>query len=96
MKSANYKLPAYLMVLMSVIGFTLLCAANAWQLNVLYVGLGFLGLFVLIYSILVLCSMGDKFLVLIAFMLMTVGFIISASGTDFGFCMPFSVQLFLF
>ena len=73
MKPANYKLPAYLMVLMSVIGFTLLCAANDWQLNVLYVGLGFLGLFVLIYSILVLCSMGDKFLVLIAFMLMTVG-----------------------
>ncbi len=73
MKSANYKLPAYLMVLMSVIGFTLLCASNDWQINVLYVGLGFLGLFVLIYSILVLCSMGDKFLVLIAFMLMTVG-----------------------
>lgn len=73
MKSANYKLPAYLMILMSVIGFTLLCSANDWQINVLYVGLGFLGLFVLIYAILVLCSMGDKFLVLIAFMLMTVG-----------------------
>ena len=60
MKSANYKLPAYLMVLMSVIGFTLLCAANDWQINVLYVGLGFLGLFVLIYSILVLCSIVIK------------------------------------
>lgn len=72
-KKANYKLPAYLMVAMSIIGFTLLCAANDWQANVLYVGLGFLGLFVLIYSILVICRMGDKFLVLIAFMLMTVG-----------------------
>ncbi len=72
-KKANYKLPAYLMVAMSIIGFILLCAANDWQANVLYVGLGFLGLFVLIYSILVLCRMGDKFLVLIAFMLMTVG-----------------------
>ncbi len=73
MKKANYKLPAYLMIAMSIIGFTLLCAANDWQANVLYVGIGFLGLFVLIYSILVLCRMGDKFLVLIAFMLMTVG-----------------------
>ena len=73
MKSANYKFPAYLLIIMSTVGFTLLCAANDWQTNVLYVGLGFLGLFLLIYSILVICSMGDKFLVLIAFMLMTVG-----------------------
>ncbi|MDO4744349.1 MAG: FtsW/RodA/SpoVE family cell cycle protein [Clostridia bacterium] len=73
MKSANYKFPAYLLIIMSTVGFTLLCAANDWQTNVLYVGLGFLGLFLLIYSILVICSMGDKFLVLIAFMLMTLG-----------------------
>lgn len=73
MGKVNYKLPAYLMIIMSVLGFLLLCAANDWKTNVLYVGLGFLGLFVLIYSILVICSMGDKFLVLIAFMLMTVG-----------------------
>lgn len=72
-RKANYKLPAYLMIAMSVFGFLLLCAANEWQANILYVGLGFLGLFVLIYSILVICSMGDKFLVLIAFMLMTLG-----------------------
>ncbi len=75
MKTANYKLPAYPMVIMAILGFALLCAKNAWQLSILYVGLGFLGLFVLIYSILVICSMGDKFLVLIAFMLMTVGVI---------------------
>jgi cell division protein FtsW (lipid II flippase) len=73
MKKANYKLPAYLMTVMSVLGFALLCGANDWQLNILYVGLGFLGLFVLVYSILVICSMGDKFLVLIAFMLMNIG-----------------------
>lgn len=73
MKTANYKLPAYLMLLMSVLGFTLLCAANTWDISVLYVGLGFLGLFILIYSVLVICNMGDKFLVLIAFMLMNIG-----------------------
>ncbi|MBQ9737842.1 MAG: FtsW/RodA/SpoVE family cell cycle protein [Clostridia bacterium] len=73
MKSANYKLPAYLMIAMCVLGFTLLCGANQWQLNILYVGIGFLGLFVFIYTTLVLANMGDKFLVLIAFMLMTVG-----------------------
>ncbi len=75
MKKVNFRLPAYLLVAMVVIGFTLLCAANNWQVNVVYVGLGFLGLFVLIYSILVICNMGDKFLVLIAFMLMTIGVI---------------------
>ncbi len=75
MKKVNFRLPAYLLVAMVLIGFTLLCASNNWQMNVVYVGLGFLGLFVLIYSILVLCNMGDKFLVLIAFMLMTVGVI---------------------
>lgn len=73
MKSASYKLPAYLLIILCVLGFLLLCGANEWQLNIVYVGLGFLGLFVLIYSILVIFNMGDKFLVLIAFMLMTVG-----------------------
>ncbi len=75
MKKVNFRLPAYLLVAMTVIGFALLCASNSWQMNIVYVGLGFLGLFVLIYSILVLCNMGDKFLVLIAFMLMTIGVI---------------------
>lgn len=73
MSKANYRLPAYLLVIMNVLGFLLLYMANDYQLNVLYVGLGMLGMFILIYSILVLCSMGDKFLVLLASMLMTVG-----------------------
>lgn len=73
MKRANYKLPAYLLVIMNIIGFALLYVSNGYRANILYVGLGFLGLFILIYSILVICSMGDKFLVLIASMLMTIG-----------------------
>ena len=73
MIKANYKLPAYMLIIMNILGFILLCAANGWQANILYVGLGFLGLFLLIYSILVILNMGDKFLVLIAFMLMTMG-----------------------
>ncbi len=73
MSKANYRLPAYLLVIMNVLGFLLLYMANDYQINVLYVGLGMLGMFILIYSILVLCRMGDKFLLLLASMLMTVG-----------------------
>ncbi len=73
MGKSNYRLPAYLLVVMNVLGFLLLYMANDYQINVLYVGLGMLGMFILIYSILVLCRMGDKFLVLLASMLMTVG-----------------------
>ncbi len=75
MRKVSYKFPAYLLILMNIFGFALLSAANKWQPNVIYVGIGFLGLFLLIYSVLVICNMGDKFLVLIAFMLMTVGVI---------------------
>ncbi len=73
MSKANYRLPAYLLILMNVLGFLLLFMANDYQLNVLYVGLGVLCLFILMYSILVVCRMGDKFLMLIASMLMTMG-----------------------
>ncbi len=73
MKKGNYKLPAYLLVIMNVLGFLLLYMANDYQVSVLYIGLGMLSLFVLIYSVLVICNMGDKFLVVIASMLMTVG-----------------------
>ena len=73
MRRANYKLPAYLLVIMNFLGFLLLFMANNYRTDVIYVGMGLLGLFILIYSILVLCRMGDKFLVLIASMLMTMG-----------------------
>ncbi len=73
MKKANYRLPAYLLVIMNVLGFLLLFMANDYRVDVLYVGLGVLCLFILMYSILVLCRMGDKFLILIASMLMTMG-----------------------
>ncbi len=58
---------------MNFLGFLLLFMANDYRTDVIYVGLGLLGLFILIYSILVICRMGDKFLVLIASMLMTIG-----------------------
>ena len=73
MRKANYKLPAYLLIIMNVLGFSLLYMANGYKMNIVYVGLGLMGLFILIYSILVLCQMGDKFLMLIASMLMTMG-----------------------
>lgn len=73
MNKANYRIPAYLLVVMNVLGFLLLYMVNGYQLNVLYVGLGLLGLFILMYSVLVICRMGDKFLILIASMIITMG-----------------------
>lgn len=73
MRRVTYRLPAYLLIIMNLLGFSLLYMANDYQASVFYVGIGVLGLFLLIYSVLVICRMGDKFLVLIASMLMTMG-----------------------
>lgn len=73
MNKANYRIPAYLLIAMNVLGFLLLYMVNGYQLNIIYVGLGLLGLFILMYSVLVLCRMGDKFLMLISSMLITMG-----------------------
>ena len=69
----GYTLPAYLIFLMNIFGFGLLCMANDFEKNILFVGLGLLGLLILTYTVLVLCRMGDKFLFLIASMLVTIG-----------------------
>lgn len=69
----GYTLPAYLLFLMNVFGFGLLCMANDFKKDILFVGLGLLGLLIVTYTVLVLCRMGDKFLFLIASMLVTMG-----------------------
>lgn len=69
----GYTLPAYLIFLMNILGFGLLCMANNFDKNILFVGLGLLGLLILTYTVLVLCRMGDKFLFLITSMLVTIG-----------------------
>lgn len=71
--NAGYTLPAYLLFLMNIFGFGLLCMANDFKKDVLFVGLGLLGLLILSYTVLVLCRMGDKFLFLISSMLVTIG-----------------------
>ncbi len=73
MRKANYRFPAYLLIIMNILGFALLYIANEQQLNILYIGMGMMGILILMYSILVLCRMGDKFLVLIASMLIVIG-----------------------
>ncbi len=75
-KGLNYKRPAYLLILMNLLGFALLFVANDFDRNIFYIGIGLLGLFVLIYSIIVVCKMGDKFIVLMACMLITIGVIL--------------------
>lgn len=72
-KGLNYRRPAYLLILMNLLGFGLLFLANDQNLNILYIGAGLLTLFMLIYTIIVLCKMGDKFIVLMACMLITIG-----------------------
>lgn len=73
MRRANYRLPAYLLIIMNILGFSLLYMSNGYRLNILYVGMGMMGILILIYSVLVLCRMGDKFLILIASMLIVIG-----------------------
>ncbi len=72
-KGLNYRRPAYLLMLMNLLGFFLLFMANEYNPNILYIGAGLLGLFILIYTMIVLCKMGDKFIVLMACMLITIG-----------------------
>jgi len=69
----GYTLPAYLIFFMNIFGFGLLCMANEFEKDIIFVGLGLLGLLILTYTVLVLCHMGDKFLFLIASMLVTIG-----------------------
>ena len=75
-RKLNYRRPAYLLILMNLFGFGLLFTANNYNLNMLYVGGGLLGLFLLMYALIVLCNMGDKFIMLMACMLITIGVLI--------------------
>ncbi len=72
-KGLNYRRPAYLLILMNLFGFGLLYFSNSFDKKILYIGGGLLGLFMLIYTVIVLCRMGDKFIVLMACMLITIG-----------------------
>lgn len=75
-KGLNYRRPAFFLILMNLFGFGLLFVANDYNRNIIYVGLGILGLFLLMYSIIILCHMGDKFIIPMACMLVTIGVIL--------------------
>ena len=84
-KGLNYRRPAYLLMLMNLFGFGLLYIKNGYNLNMLYVGAGLLGLFILMYTVIVLCRMGDKFIMLMACMLITIGVLLLCRlNLDFG------------
>ena len=72
MSRVNYRIPLYMVILMNILGFLLIFFSNDFQVNVLYVGLGFMALFILVYTVLILCRMGDKFLIMIVSMLTTI------------------------
>ena len=75
-KKQNYKTPAFLLVLMNLFGFGHLYFANDFNINIIYVGLGILGLFLLMYTVIIICRMGDKFILPMACMLITMGIIL--------------------
>ena len=70
---ANYRRPAYLLILMDILGFCLLYASNDYNINIIYTGLAILALFSIMYTILVRLNMGDKFIILMVFMLLMIG-----------------------
>lgn len=84
-KSLSYRKPAYLLMLMNLFGFGLLFVANNYNRYILYIGAGILGLFILMYAIIVMAKMGDKFIMLMACMLITIGvMLLCRINIDFG------------
>lgn len=71
--SVNYRKPAYLLVLLDILGFALLFTAKEYNPNVLYTGAAVLVLFLIMYTVLVAGRMGDKFIMLMVFMLISIG-----------------------
>lgn len=72
----NYKIPAYMLIIFNLLGFALLYIANGYTSAILYIGVSILACFLIMYSVLVLCRMGDKFIMLIVSMLLTIGMLL--------------------
>lgn len=75
-KNANYKKPAYLLILLNILGFGLLYFTKDYNINIVYTCIAVLALFIIMYSTLVIGNMGDKFILLMIFMLLSIGVII--------------------
>ncbi|MBO5136616.1 MAG: FtsW/RodA/SpoVE family cell cycle protein [Clostridia bacterium] len=74
MKLRNgYIMPVLLMLLGALMGFGLLYMRNDYNINIIYTGLIIECLFIVVCSIVVFTRMGDKFLVLFSFMLISIG-----------------------
>ncbi len=85
-KAANYRKPAYLLILLDILGFSLLFMSKDYNPRVLYTCGAVILLFVIMYTILVLCRMGDKFIMLMVFMLMSIGVLVLCRiNLDYGF-----------
>ncbi len=85
-KAANYRKPAYLLILLDILGFSLLFMSKGYNPRVLYTCGAVILLFVIMYTILVLCRMGDKFIMLMVFMLMSIGVLVLCRiNLDYGF-----------
>ena len=62
-KKVNFKVPAYLLILMNILGFLFMYFNNGSDRRILYVGAGLMGLMVVIYALIILLHLGEKFLI---------------------------------
>lgn len=85
-KKANYKKPAYLLILLNLLGFGLLFISKDYNINIVYTCIAVLALFIVMYTTLVLGKMGDKFILLMIFMLLSIGVLILCRiNVEYGF-----------
>ncbi len=75
-RNVNYRKPAYLLILLDLLGFGLLFIAKDYNLNIFYNCFAVIVLFIVMYSTLVLGHMGDKFILLMTFMLLSIGVLV--------------------
>lgn len=75
-KKANYRFPAYMLLIINILGFGLLWFTDNFTQTVLAIGACVVGGFLIVYSVLVICKMGDKFIMLIVSMLVTIGMLL--------------------
>lgn len=84
--SVNYRRPAYLLILLDLLGFSLLFMAKDYNIKVFYNCFAVIALFIVMYTTLVVGHMGDKFIMLMVFMLLSIGVLVLCRiNIDYGF-----------
>ena len=72
-KATTHRYPAVLLALVNILAFAWLYVSKGFSVQIIYAALLTLALFLIIYAIIIKANMGDKYIVLIAAMLMSFG-----------------------